>query len=651
MLAMLDQIFPTARRGWRGAFVWLLRWPCEARVIWRSNRAYRLLGGRTDIDHSPVEPEAGIRDPPKVFHRNALDAFPVLRVDYSVASWMLGGDMRLRQFLGLVGGTAAAWTRALPKLPDVAARDPIQNEGQDFPLIITNLPATRRQRTIAVGITVLLILLVAAISPFASIQLSQADAFIPVLQTSVSIADLITAALLFAQYSIQSQHALLALASGYVFSASFAFLQTLAFPGGYAPNGLIGDGPNTPAWIYVLWHISFPAAILVYALSKDTIRVDRPPARSILAIILTVAGVLATVALLTWIVATKTEYLPSFFINDVKLQTRLGNYVNFALWLWGAITLIVLLFRCRTILDLWLVVTLLAYMPNFLVAIVGSSIRFTVGWYAARCFVLAASFILLCVLLTETMRLYSRLASAVTLLRRERVNRLLSVEAVTGAIAHELRTPLGAIALNASTGLSQLRSTPRELGDIEDILGDIEADSHRAGEIISNIREITIKTTHRRGLTSTNNAAQHALRLLKHDLQINEVSVTTEFQVDLPEVQLNGMDLQQVILNLIRNAIDAMASTPVEARRLWLETSFDGQSAVLMSIQDTGPGISAEDQKRMFDPFFTTKSGGMGLGLAISSTLVTDCGGKLRLVKSDSDGSIFELALPVSRQR
>jgi len=138
-----------------------------------------------------------------------------------------------------------------------------------------------------------------------------------------------------------------------------------------------------------------------------------------------------------------------------------------------------------------------------------------------------------------------------------------------------------------------------------------------------------------------------ALRLLKHDLQINEVSVTTEFQGNLPEVQIDGMELQQVLLNLVRNAIDAMSASPPEARRLRLTTSFDGRSTVSMSVQDSGPGISAEDRKRIFEPFFTTKSDGMGLGLAISSTLVANCGGKLKLVKSDSDGSVFELAIPV----
>src|SRR5712672_152170 len=535
-------------------------------------------------------------------------------------------------------------------LPEAAA-NPVQKEGQDFPLVIATMPATESQRTIAVGIIILLTVAAAVIAPFASIQVAQVDAFIPVLQTVVSVADLVTAVLLFAQFSIQPQLALLALASGYIFSGSFAFLQTLAFPGAYAPAGLIGDGPNTPAWIYVLWHTTFPAAILAYALSKDTIGVGKLPGRSTTAtIIITVACVVAVTAGLTWIVTAKTEYLPVLFTTDVRFQTRLGNQINVALWLWGAAALTVLLFRRRTILDLWLMVTLLAYMPNFLVAIIGSSIRFTIGWYAARGFILVGSCMLLSVLLVETTLLYSRLANAIILQRRERTNRLLSVDAITAAIAHELRTPLGAISLNANTALSQLRSNPPELEEMDEILTDIDAESHRAAAIISSVRQLSKTTPDRRAPTRVEDVARLALRLLQHDLQINEVSVVTEFQDNLPEVHLDDTQLQQVLLNLFKNAIDAMSSVAPEARRLRLTTSIDGHSMVVLSVQDSGPGIPVQDRERMFDPFFTTKSGGMGMGLAICFTVVENHGGKLRLVKSDSDGSNFELAIPVGGQ-
>jgi signal transduction histidine kinase len=551
--------------------------------------------------------------------------------------------------MGLIDGNAAGWSHAVRGAPvsDAAAGDAVR-EAQDFPLVFATMPATGRHQAIAVGVVCLLLAAAVVVAPFASIPVARVDAFIPVLQTVVSVADLVTATLLFAQFSVYPQPALLALGSGYIFSGSFAFLYTLAFPGAYAADGLIGDGPNSPAWIYVLWQTTFPAAILAYALSKDTIGVSTRSGRSPMAlIIITVACVLAVIAVLTWIVTAKTEYLPRIFNADIRLQTQVGNQLNVALWLWGATVLTVLLFRRRTILDLCMIVTLIACMPSFLVAVIGSSIRFTVGWYAARGFILVASCTLLTVLFVETTLLYSRLASAIVLQRRERINRLLSVDAITAAIAHELRNPLGAIALNASTILSQLQSTPRELEGIEDTVRDIETDSHRASAIISSIRALSNEKTEQRALISVESAVRLVLRLLQHDLQMNAVSVATEFQGNLPEVHLDGTQLQQVLLNLAKNAIEAMSVVAPEARLLRLTICFDGHSNVLLSVQDSGPGIPVKDQERIFDPFFTTKSSGMGLGLAICFAVVEKQGGKLRLVKSDFNGSIFELAIPV----
>jgi hypothetical protein len=153
---------------------------------------------------------------------------------------------------GVPGGNPAASphvVRAAP-LPHAAAEDSVQEDRQDFPLVIASMPATKRQRTAAVGIVIFLIVAAAVIAPFASIQLVRVDAFIPVLQTVVSAADLITAVLLFAQFSIQPQLSLLALASGYVFSGSFAFLQTLESWMGSLANmlRLLATAPGATAW-------------------------------------------------------------------------------------------------------------------------------------------------------------------------------------------------------------------------------------------------------------------------------------------------------------------------------------------------------------------------------------------------------------------
>jgi len=523
-----------------------------------------------------------------------------------------------------------------------------QDPDFDFPIAITTMPANPAQRRTALVVVILLSVIALSVAPIANIQLGQIDAFIPVLQTVLSAADLITATLLFAQYSIYPQPALLVLASGYVFSGSFAFLQTLAFPGGYSSAGLIGDGTNSAAWFFVLWHTTFLGAVLLYGMSKDRKSSFFPAPRSIrLRIAGTIVCAFVAVGCLSWVVTGGIEYLPKFYSNNVTLQTRLGNQVNLTLCSLAIAALVTLFVRRRTVLDLWLMVILLAWIPNFLVAAVASSVRFSVGWYAARGFALLASCMLLSVLLTEMTFLYSRLANALTLQRRERSNRLMSVEAATAAMAHELRTPLGSIALNASTALSQLRANPPDLKELGAILDDIEATSYRAGEVISSIRELSARApSDRRTITGLEDIARQVLGLAQHDLQINHISIATEFGNDLPRVRADSTQLQQVVLNLVKNAIEAMTQVAPVDRSLRLGARLEGSETVL-SVGDSGTGIPPEDRDRIFEPFFTTKAAGMGLGLAICRTVVENHGGKLRLAKSDSRGSIFEIAMPI----
>lgn len=518
---------------------------------------------------------------------------------------------------------------------------------RDFPIAIAAIPASLEQRRLALAFIVAVLGIAAIVAPFAGMQLPRIDVFVPVLQTVLAVADLITAVLLFSQYTILPQRALLAVASAYLCSASFAFLQTLTFPGAYAPAGLLGDGFNSPAWLFVLWHVTFPLGILVYALLKN----DREPSvqarASTRAIIgLTVLGVAIVVTALSWIVLAWVDKLPAFYVGGVIRQTNLGNQANVGLLLWYGVALGVLLKRRRTILDTWLVVILVAWMPNFLVAALASSVRFSLGWYAARGFALVASFMLLTVLLTEMMVLYSRLANAFSLLRRERTNRLMSVDAATAAIAHEVRTPLGAIALNASTAIVQLRSAPPPLEEVGDILKDIETDSRRASEVLVGVRSLFNAATDNRGRANLGMIAERALALSEQDFLNNEVSVATDIGDTNVQVDVDQIQLQQVILNLIRNGIEAMGSVESGARRLKLATRVDEKSTVMLSIQDAGKGIPVSDQDRVFDAFFTIKRSGMGLGLAISRTIVENHGGVLRLIRSGPEGSTFEIALP-----
>jgi signal transduction histidine kinase len=254
---------------------------------------------------------------------------------------------------------------------------------------------------------------------------------------------------------------------------------------------------------------------------------------------------------------------------------------------------------------------------------------------------------LLAVLIIETMLFYSRLANAIALQRRERAYRNLSMQAVTGAFAHELRTPLGAIALNASTALIHLRSTPQELDDMEELLSDIEADSHRAGAIISSIRELTTTAVHQGASADAAESSQLALRLLKHDLQIEGISVTAELESESPEsadgwpgAPADTLEPHQERYRCNEGIAPGKKTSSQRPLRRAINSVCIGPRL--------GPGISTEDRERIFDPFFSTKPESAGLGLAISSTLIERNGGKLRLAKSDSNGSVFELVLPLA---
>jgi len=526
----------------------------------------------------------------------------------------------------------------------VTRQSPPTSEG-DAPLVIPLMPATSAHRVAAICVAATVFLAFAAIAPFASITLGRIDVFVPVLQTVLSAADLLTATLLLGQYSVQPLRGLLAVAGAYLFSGSFAFLQTLSFPGGYAPNGVLGDGYNTPAWFFVFWHTTFPLGILAYALLKDKAPSGSSTPSIRTGIVATISAVLVAVTALTWTVTAWVDYLPSFYTGSVTLQTRFGNQINIALWLLCAVTLAVLFSRRRTILDMWLMVTLVAWMPNFLVAAVASSVRFSLGWYAARGFALIASCILLSILLIEMMVLYSRLASALILQRRERANQLMSIDAATSAIAHEIRSPLSSITLNAAVALNQLAAQPPDLEEMDAVLKDIEQASLRVGSIITSVRNLVIKKSSDHSGMQIEAVANQVLRLLRHDLQVNQIAVLTRFADHTHAIAGDRAQLQQAVLNIIKNAIEAMMSAPADQRKLTVSTRIQ-EPWVVLNVRDTGSGIP--ERANIFDTFFTTKPDGMGLGLAICRTIIDRHGGRLALVATGDQGTDLEVRLPIA---
>jgi len=283
---------------------------------------------------------------------------------------------------------------------------------RDVPIVIAGVPASTRQRRIAFGVLVILVAFIALTIPFANIELAHVEPFVSVTQTVMCFADLLTATLLFAGYSVYPRRAILALASGFIFSGVFAFLHALAFPGAFTELPLIGDVLNSAGWLFVFWHASFLLAVIVYVMLKDVGEAEgRPGPPTRVTIGVTIACVLAATAGLTLVATQGVGYLPRLFLN-VTNMTSAANAAKVILALLNVTALVLLFVRKRTVLGYWLIVVLVAWLPNFVLSIFITMDRFTVGWYANRIFALCAGSSLLFALLVETVAMYTRLANA-----------------------------------------------------------------------------------------------------------------------------------------------------------------------------------------------------------------------------------------------
>jgi PAS domain S-box-containing protein len=294
--------------------------------------------------------------------------------------------------------------------------DPGTGSNFELPIVITAAPATDRQRKAALRVVIAMALIFAVTLPFANVQLARIEAFVLATQSVMCAADLLTAALLFSQYSIYPQRALLVLASGYVFSGLFAFLQACAFPGVFVWPSLIyiGDELDRSAWLFTFWHTLFPLAVILYVLWKDAAGTPRHPGRIVA---ITITCVVAATAGLTWVAIAGIGHLPRIY-ESADVLAPFAHYLAPFLFLLSGTALVLLFVRGCTILDQWLMVVLLAWLPTFAAASLFSVILFTLGWYLARIFALFAGSSLLFVFLAETIGLHRRLANAIVQLRR-----------------------------------------------------------------------------------------------------------------------------------------------------------------------------------------------------------------------------------------
>ena len=504
-------------------------------------------------------------------------------------------------------------------------------------------PATPWHRWLAFAVIVVTLVAYGAVAPFARTPLARIDSFIPTMMAIVFVTDLVTALLLFGQFSITGSRALLVLASGYLFSSLIAIPFALTFPGAFAPTGLLGADSQSAAWLSVFYRFGFAATTVGYALlipgkhPKGSIGLSPRPA-----ILWSVVIVVIVVCALTSAVTAGHDLMPRLLSDSILL---LGHYANGMIALTSVLALLLLWSRGKSVLDLWLMVAVCALaMETSLTAFLVTT-RFSVGFYATRLIPFIVSKAVLIVLLSETLMLNERLASAFILQRRERENRLMSVDAATAAIAHEIKQPLTAIAARCSAALRWLKRTPPDLKEVQDCLTRMMEASGRANEVVDSIRGLFKTNALQMTPIEINRLVRQVLQMVENDLHVQGVTVSTEFQGGLPQIMADRTLLQQVILNLVKNAIEAMGTVPRTKKTLRLVATHSG-NWVSLSVQDSGPGITPENGTHVFDPFFTTKSSGTGLGLSISQRIIEDHGGKLRLTETSSNGCTFEITLP-----
>src|SRR5262249_50635750 len=408
--------------------------------------------------------------------------------------------------------------------------------------------------------------------PFATVPLLFFRDFIPAYATAMFFIGLITAALLYVQFSIVRSRALLAVSGGYLFSTLMTIPWALTFPDLFEQTDMAS---TTWGLLSTLWHLGFVLFVLAYTFLKE----DQSPigwTRSPLpfAVLASAGGVVIADALV-WLVPTTDPTIPT----TLALFERSYSYWNALLFL-AFLALALLWTRRRSVLDLWLMVVMCGLLIELcLIFLVGR--RYVVGWYAARVCFLISSTLVLAILLSETALLYRRLARAVVAQSREREARLMTMDVLSASIAHEMNQPLASIVTNADAAARWMGRPSPDFDEVQASLDQIRNAAYRARDLIGSIRSMVKRDAGNRTLLDLNDLVRDVLALTQRELQRSRISVEMKLDQHLPLTKGDRVQLQQVLINLFTNAIEAMAEQKWP-RILRITSVIEGPSRVVI---------------------------------------------------------------------
>jgi signal transduction histidine kinase len=518
-------------------------------------------------------------------------------------------------------------------------------EGQ--PLLYRIRPGSRQ--ILVAGLVALVLLAVFAVAvPLAKQPLPKFNAFIPVIDTFLLLGDWITATLLLAQASVLRSRSLIALGTGYLFTGFVIIPHALTFPGAFAATGLLGAESNTTIWLYFFWHTGLPISVILYCfLGKARNGRGATWTRVSHIIWLCVLGAAGVAILLATLALNADGFLPRMMSDALAWDPSPVRAAATVLMILIAVAAAMIWQGERSALDLWLLLVLWAWFIE-LALVITTSFRYSAGWYVGRSMGLLSGIFVLLMLLAQMNRLYAQAVVAAEKQKRQRESRMMTMDAVAASIAHELKQPLSAIALNVQAiryRIEQLDPQANFMAEMSEIVDALAQDSRRAGDILDSVRAMFGLRSSKKNDVDINQLIRETTRFVSGELSAHRVTFDLQLAADLPSVHGNRLQLQEVLLNLVINAIEAMISVTDRPRRIVVRSNLSGDG-VTISVIDNGIGISAHDKERIFEPFFSTKAEGTGLGLAISRSVAEAHGGSLNVVPEPEFGTKFELHLP-----
>jgi signal transduction histidine kinase/CheY-like chemotaxis protein len=519
--------------------------------------------------------------------------------------------------------------------------------------------ATARERRFAWGVVIVSVALFALALPYAKVKLIEVPAFMPAYISALIVISLVTAVMLVGQFVRLRSLPLLALCAAYLFDAGIAVPYLMSFPGVFAPNGIIGGGGQTTAWLYTFWHAGMPLFVIAYAvLDGDSRKVAVDPVG-----VMVGASAFVAVVILAMAVASTTghDLLPPMMVANQKAPAAF--YILGSAWLFSGAALIALWRKgIRTSLDVWIAVVMVAWICDVALAAVFNGGRYDLGYYFGRLYGLLAISFVLGAMLLETAGLHGRVvATAVKLsdavketeAQLRHAQKMEAIGNLTGGMAHDFNNLLAVVIGN----LDLLVAHKKDDREVQQLGGEALDAALRGADLTRHLLAFARRQPLQPKRVDLNELVGNITRLLTRTLG-ESIEISLDLDPRLWPVVIDPAQLDASLTNLATNARDAMpngGSLIVVTGNRHLDADYAADHAevvpgdyAMIEVSDTGAGMDPETAARIFEPFFTTKANGKGTGLGLSMVFgfMKQSGGHINVYSEVSIGTTFRLYLP-----